>query len=114
MKTILVLLTLAAALVLSGCASVESTVRKVPGFNFKSWAHSDRYGVFTDTVTISGARWTLNPDGSATLEVDQYDGQAAWAGTVGPHDTFSGLVVNFPPNSPQALTVAHLARATAP
>ena len=101
-----------AALMLAGCASVEKTVRQVPSFNFKSWAHSDRYGVFTDTITISGAKWTLNADGSATLEVDQYDGQAAWAGTVGPHDTFAGLVVTFPPNSPQALSLAHLQKAT--
>ena len=95
------------ALAFAGCSSVEKTVRKIPGFNFETWSHSDRYGVFTDTVTIAGAKWTLNLDGSATLEVGQYDGQVAWAGTVGPHDTFSKLVVNFPPDSPQAKTLAH-------
>jgi hypothetical protein len=106
MKILTVIFALAAALFASGCTSIEKRVRSVPSFNFETWSHSDRYGVFTDSVTINGASWELNADGSATLKIAQYDGQAAWAGTVGPHDAFSKLVVIFPPMSPQAQTLA--------
>lgn len=106
------LLPLLVALVLVGCSSVEGTIRKLPPFEFESWGHSDRYGVFTDNFTLAGAKWQLNADGSATLTLAQYDGNAAWAGTVGPHDVISKLVISFPPLSPQAQTLAHLARAT--
>ncbi len=94
---------------LCGCKSITQKVRDVPGFEFKSWSHSDRYGVFTDSVSASGAKWTLNADGSATLVLDHYDGSAAWAGSVGPHDVIEGLVINFPPTSPQAVALQHLA-----
>jgi len=33
-------------------------------------------------------------------------GRPAWAGAVGPHDTFSALVINFPAGSPQAAVLA--------
>jgi len=102
MRTLLCLL----ALSLTSCASVESRVRKVPGFSFKSWSHSDRYGVFTDTISMSGAKWVLNADGSATLTVGRYEGSAAWAGSVGPHDVIEELTVTFPPSSPQAQALA--------
>ncbi len=108
-KSTLLSLLLVYVLIGVGCASVESRVRKVPGFEFKSWSHSDRYGVFTDSVSASGAKWTLNADGSATLVLDHYDGSAAWAGSVGPHDVLEGLVITFPPLSPQAVALKHLA-----
>lgn len=107
MKNLVSFLLLACALLVSGCLtgcmSVEKTMRTIPGFEFESWSHSDRYGVFTDSVTLAGAKWELAADGSATLTLAQYDGSAAWAGTVGPHDIVSKLVVHFPPTSPQAV-----------
>lgn len=93
-------------LLLTACQSLDSRLRSLPPVAFKSWAHSDRYGLFTDSVTVSGASWKLNPDGSATLTIAQYDGQAAWAGAVGPHDTFSDLVVTFPAGTPQAAVLS--------
>jgi hypothetical protein len=86
----------------AGCATVDKHVREIPGFAFKSWSHSDRYGLFTDSIVASGAKWTINADGSATLTLDHYDGQAAWAGTVGPHDVIESLEIVFPATSPQA------------
>ncbi|HEX2656142.1 MAG TPA: hypothetical protein VHN11_21170 [Xanthobacteraceae bacterium] len=93
-------------LLIAGCASVENNLRKVPAFEFERWSHSDRYGVFTDNFAISGVKWTLTEDGWAVLEIDAYDGNAAWAGTVGPHDAISKLKVRFPPGSPQAKALA--------
>lgn len=97
---------LAWAFFVAGCASIEKNVHRVPSIDFESWTHSDRYGVFTDNVVLTGATWTLNPDGSATLKIDYYDGSAAWAGMVGPHDTIKNLRVHFPPQSPQAQALA--------
>ena len=102
MKTLLACL----ALALAGCTSLESSLRKVPPVEFKSWSHSDRYGMFTDSLVLGGAKWTLNPDGSATLTLDHYDGNAAWAGSVGPHDVIEGLVVHFAKDTPQAQALA--------
>ncbi len=114
LASVLLVVALYGLLALSACQTVESTIRKLPPFEFESWAHADRYGVFTDTVTLSGAKWVLNEDGSATLTINQYDGSAAWAGTVGPHDVVSKLSVTFPPASAQAVTLAHLSRVLAP
>lgn len=106
MNTIKSLLVLVALVVLSaGCSNIETRLRKVPGISFEAWSHSDRYGPFTDKITVSGAKWTLNADGSATLMIDNYDVEATWAGALGPHDTMSKLVVNFPPTSPQAVAL---------
>lgn len=96
-----------AAFLASGCSTIDQKVRSMPAFNFKSWSHSDRYGLFTDSVIISGVSWTYNADGTATAKVDHYDGQAAWAGTVGPHDVIESLEIIFPPTSPQAQALAH-------
>ncbi len=102
MKTFAVLLLLA----FSGCTSIESSLGKIPPIEFKSWSHSGRYGLLTDSLVFAGAKWTLESDGSATLTLDHYDGSAAWAGSVGPHDVIEGLVVHFPPGSPQAVALA--------
>ena len=109
MKTILRLLAVC-ALALSGCQSIEKKVRDIPPFEFKSWSHSDHYGVFTDVISMSGASWTLNQDGSATLKIDHYEGDAAYAGTVGPHDVVENLVINFPPETPQAQALSRVGK----
>lgn len=106
-KLVLLLAAAIAAFLVSGCSSIDQKVRSMPAFNFKSWSHSDRYGLFTDSVIISGVSWTYNADGSATARVGHYDGQAAWAGTVGPHDVIEELEIVFPPSSPQAQALAH-------
>jgi hypothetical protein len=105
MKFTAMIIAIVAALSLAGCGTLEKKVRTIPPFAFKSWSHSDRYGVFTDSINVSGVAWQINGDGSVDAVIDHYDGWAAYAGTVGPHDTIEGLKIHFPADSAQAAAI---------
>ncbi len=104
-KLVQALSAIAVLLFLAGCSFIPNT-SKFPTFSFDNWTHVGKYGLFTDQVNVSGASWTINPDGSATLKIDKYDGDATYAGTIGPHDTFTKLVITYPAGSPQATAAA--------
>lgn len=105
MKPLLASLVFFAGL-LSGCVNLQKSVEKVPPFSFETWTHTERYGLFTANVNVSGADWVLNPDGSADATFKSWDIGAAWAGAVGPHDVMTNLKIHFPATSPQAQSLA--------
>lgn len=108
MKTNPLLLIAALSALLSGCvthgsAPNESFFEKVPVFDVEDWSHSGKYFAFTDGFTVQSISWSRDSDGSVTVRVSGYEGDATYAGSVGPHDKLRLVTMTFAPNSPQAL-----------